>query len=143
MKSKPFLTVVSCAVMALVFCGGCGHKGIEGRWQLVKFCYGPDCIGMPERVLMQYWKFEGSPMEVAGATDGSETYKKGHQYQEGVMDQEVGWRINATGDTLFLVNPTGTLADTQIVTRLDKDTLVLSSMLNNIQVCQHFVRAKN
>ena len=69
----------------------------------------------------------------------------GRQSQDSTMDISMAWRLTPSADTggcdtLVVVNKLNKIEDTFWVTRLDRDTLELSSMLKNMLVRQIFVR---
>ena len=109
-----------------------------GSWQLMEFCYGADCSNVTDHDIVQIWQFNEDVVNC----DESKTIHLGRQFQEGIMDNEILWFFSKNNDTLFTSNKMGEDADTFLVQRLDKDTMLLSSLMNNILVQQLFVKTE-
>ncbi|MBR3529334.1 MAG: lipocalin family protein [Bacteroidales bacterium] len=139
MKRISVKTIVVLLV-AITTLSGCGKSSkLQGSWRLEKFCYGADCINMRDFGFDQVWTLDDNPAPDSCCFTENACFT-GHQHQIDVMNQEIAWSINGQGDTLYIKKlPDGGI-DTQMVNHLTNDTLILSSMLNNILICQHFVR---
>lgn len=128
------LTIVGCV------CGCNKNKALEGTWLLDEFCFGADCSKMADHGIEQTWVLSGEPF-----IDSTERFKGidmyiGHQFHAEVMDQDILWHTSAENDTLFITNKQGTINDLHLIKTLDKDTLVLTSTLNDTPINQRFIR---
>ena len=137
-RNKTLRAFLAASVLAIVFSGCGGSDSVEGRWQLDEFCYGDDCINMQSHGFNQVWDFNDQK-----ASDASKGWKTGHQFQEEVMDQDIVWTVSAEKDKLYIKNVGGEAVDTHSIARMTGDSLTLTSTINNIQVRQHFTRAKS
>ena len=121
-----------------VSCGG--KDPMEGRWQLVEYCYGTDCVMLADHGVTQTWELTGEVETSATSDNVAAELRKGRIMQEGVMDDSITWWLNPQGDTLHICNSQGMSQDAFYVTELEGDTLVLSSLINKIMVRQRFMR---
>ena len=134
MKNKRVLLPLLGAALLASACGG--KDDIHGKWQLEVYCFGSDCVQLADHNIQQFWELN----DEAAPCDGDAVCFKGRQYQDSVMDNEIVWSLCRTRDTLFTSSPDGENPDTLLVTHLDGDTLILTSLMNNILVSQQFVR---
>ena len=137
-----FIAIVS---IALVFVSCHKPATLNGSWKLSNFCYGGDCIEMGETEMVQIWEFSDVRTSDGVDTTGAKMWFDGRQSQDSTMDISMTWRLTPSADTggcdtLVVVNKLNKIEDTFWVTRLDRDTLELSSMLKNMLVRQIFVR---
>lgn len=146
LRSETFFTFRRCLIMAvtallLLSVSSCGESpSIAGNWRLVEYCYGTDCLLLDNHDILQTWELSDKAVDADFKTDVMMDCHLGRQYQEGVMDDNVAWGINEDGDSLYVFNMDGECLDIFYVTEFEKDTLVLSSMVNNILIRQRFVR---
>lgn len=135
-----YSNLLALAIATIMLLGSCKQNSNDlfGTWQLNEFCYGSDCSHVTDHGIVQLWQFNSDALE---STDNKTVYS-GRQFQEGIMDNDIMWSLSTKKDTLFTFSKTGDNPDTFLVQRIDNDTLVLSSMMNNILVQQQFVRSE-
>lgn len=133
-----FALVMMALLMPLTSCGDASL--LKGCWHLEEYCYGTDCIMLADYGMVQSWTFDDDIVE-SGSVDGvSDVLRAGRLFQDSVMDDRVMWSLNSSGDSLKIYFEDQRPMETYYVTELDANTLVLSSMINNILVRQRFVR---
>ena len=137
MKKYKILIV---AFSALLFMGCNKIVDFRGEWQLTQYCYGKDCTMMADHNIVQIWEFSDKNASVDIPGMNYLHWKSGRQYQENIMDNPIFWAVNETLDTLFTSDLNGQNIDTRLVLQIEKDTMILSSMVNRIVANQRFTR---
>ena len=141
-KARPsrwlFLAVMAAASLSLSSCGD--TPTIVGDWQLTEYCYGSDCTTLSEHGIVQVWQLTDEKAQESDNGEGLTVRRQGRLIQDSSIDNHIVWSMNAQGDSLYVEDQQCCRSDAFYVTRLEDDTLVLSSMLNNILVRQCFVR---
>lgn len=128
-------------VLSLSLLAACSRNdGIWGKWQLVEYCFDGDCTQLADYDIVQTLDLQHGAGYTAQADGRTVLFFEGRQFQSGMMDNPVYWRLTKTSDTLFVVDTSWQYPDTLLVNRLEADTLVLTSMINNKAVFQRFVR---
>ena len=120
---------------------GCKENKTEifGEWQLVEQCYGKDCTKLSDYGIDQMWTLADNVLSEGGEFMWEKKYE-GFQMQGNVMNDTIVWSVSKNVDTLYTTNKLGEYPDTLVIVQLEKDTLALTSMLNNILVYQLFIR---
>lgn len=136
MIRKLFLLILPLASLFV----SCKSSGISGEWQLIEYCYGKECINVTDHGIVQYWILSNTNPDNDSVVISNYPCKLGRQFQDSIMDINILWSVSTNNDTLFTTHLDGKNPDTLYITYLEKDTLVLSSMLNNILVTQRFLR---
>ncbi len=137
MKNK----ILALVFIASLFVVGCGpHDELSGQWRLLEYCYGNDCTEMEQYDILQTWVFGSKELSESDLMLAGVKAREGRQLAESTMDIQMGWARNAAGDSLFICDLEGMNCDTFAVVRLDVDTLVLQSGLNDSLVRQTFIR---
>ena len=136
---KPLCVVLlSLAMMStLTSCGD--TSPVEGQWALMNYCYGSDCIQLASHDIDQMWEFSDDLSSLM-PEQCSAPCRMGFLFQDDVINDTVFWSLNTTGDSLCLYATDGHLLDVYYVSMSGNDTLILSSMINNILVQKQFVR---
>ena len=126
--------------IAIVCITGCTKSGIEGKWQMQQLCWGADCTIMADYEMVHIWELNPQLGEQPCKEIAWREWHKGLQFQESTVNDTILWSMSSNSDTLFTTKWTGSNADTLYVSRLEKDTLELTSMLNNKVVNMRFLR---
>ena len=95
---------------------------------------------MADHDIVQIWEFSDKSANIVIPGMNYLQWKTGRQYQENIMDNSIFWAVNETHDTLFTSDINGENIDTLLVLQIEKDTMILSSMVNRIVANQRFTR---
>lgn len=139
-NNRRFL-ILSFVALSAVMLASCNKKNtVLGRWQMVEYCYGNDCVELLDYNINQIWELKPDAAEVFDSLFVAAEWHPGQRSQDKVMNENFMWALSADADTLFVMSDDGSYVDDYCLASVDADTMVLSSMMSNILVVQRFVR---
>ena len=132
--------------IAVVLATGCKNEKktenpmdyIIGKWSLYETCYGSDCTKKNDFGIERNWDLFIDTVSCP-YNSKKDVFHKGHRkfYDS---DEDFKWRLSNGFDTLFTYSFLDNNADTLLVNKINKDTLELVTMEENVLIIQRFVK---
>ena len=133
------------AILTLLGCYSCGRSQrhastLYGDWRLQQYCYGSDCSDLTRYGLEQTWSFGQREASIDSACGDAWRFFVGSQSLSSDVVVDMVWSLYADSDSLTIINTSTHEVSHFLVERSSPDTLVLSSMENNVLEQMFFVR---